>query len=78
MKKRILICLTSSMFILSICPAINNSSYDFSINTASSIDSTVLPKKDIIGYQYKKVNNIIYRRLYNFSANKPVGDWERI
>ena len=78
MKKRILICLTSSMFILSISPAINNSSYDFSINTASSIDSTVLPKKDIIGYQYKKVNNIIYRRLYNFSANKPLGDWERI
>ena len=66
------------MFILSICHAINNSSYDFSINTASSIDSTVLPKKDIIGYQYKKVNNIIYRRLYNFSANKPLGDWERI
>lgn len=78
MKKRILICLASSMFILSICPTIINASSDFSINTTSSINSTVLPKKDIVGYQYKKVNNIIYRRLYNFSANTPLSDWERI
>lgn len=78
MKKRILFCLTSSIFILSICPTITNASSDFSINSTSSINSTVSPRKDIIGYQYKKVNNIIYRRLYNFSANKPLSDWERI
>ena len=31
---------------------------------------------DKIGYQYKVIDNVLYRRLYNFTANKPVGDWE--
>ena len=34
------------------------------------------PRVDKIGYQYKVIDNVLYRRLYNFTANKPVGDWE--
>ena len=34
-------------------------------------------RKDVIGYQYKTVNGIRYRRLYNFTTKKPLGKWER-
>ena len=35
-------------------------------------------KKVKIGYQYKVVEGILYRRLYDFTNNKPLGNWERI
>ena len=38
----------------------------------------VIPKADIIDYQYKVVNNILYRRLYNYTLNKPVSNWIRV
>ncbi len=35
------------------------------------------PKADDIRYQYKSINGIHYRRLYNFTTHKPLSDWER-
>lgn len=35
-------------------------------------------RADDIRYQYKTVNGVNYRRLYNFTTRKPLSDWERI
>lgn len=38
--------------------------------------SDIEARVDDIGYQYKVIDNVLYRRLYNFTARKPLGDWE--
>lgn len=38
----------------------------------------ITPKADIIDWQYKVVNNILYKRLYNYTLNKPISDWIRV
>lgn len=30
----------------------------------------------IISWEYKSVNGVLYRRLFNFTTNEPVTDWE--
>ena len=44
------------------------------LTSLNSIDS----RKDSIGYQYKIINGVLYRRLYNFSSNKPLSNWEKV
>ena len=39
-------------------------------------NSVIEPRVDDIGYQYKVIDNVLYRRLYNFTARKPLSDWE--
>lgn len=45
---------------------------DDNINYESSIEI----RADKIDWQYKTVNGILYRRLYNYTTKKPVSDWE--
>lgn len=33
-------------------------------------------RQDEIGYQYRVFNNVLYQRLFNFTKNKPLSDWE--
>ena len=33
-------------------------------------------RADDIGYQFKVINNVLYRRLYNFSTGEALTDWE--
>lgn len=60
---------------------------DSSISTYTPTDiaqSTVLqseeyhavPFADIIGWRYKSVDGKMYRRLYNYSKQKWMGNWE--
>lgn len=32
------------------------------------------PRADEIGYQYRVINGIMYKRLYNFTQSKPLSD----
>ncbi|MTK08110.1 MAG: hypothetical protein F8N38_13630 [Hungatella sp.] len=34
------------------------------------------PLSDIIGWRYKSVDGQVYRRQYNYSKEKWIGDWE--
>ncbi|NNJ33331.1 hypothetical protein [Lacrimispora defluvii] len=34
------------------------------------------PLSDIIGWRYKSVDGHVYRRQYNYSKEKWIGDWE--
>lgn len=36
------------------------------------------PQHDIIKWVFKEENGGLYRRLYNFSVNNWVGDWEYV
>ena len=39
-------------------------------------ESSIEIRADKIDWQYKTVNGILYRRLYNYTTKKPVSDWE--
>lgn len=37
---------------------------------------SIQPRKDKIDWVYKSENGYLYRRLFNFSKNEWIGDWE--
>ncbi len=37
---------------------------------------TIHPRQDKIGWLYKSENGRMYRRLFNYSKNEWIGDWE--
>ncbi len=43
---------------------------------ATPSDETVDPAADVIGYRYKEENGKLYRRLYNYTTDSWIGDWE--
>ena len=47
------------------------------IESCSTV-SSVQPRSAIIEYRYKVVNGDLYRRLYNYTEQCWVGDWELI
>lgn len=40
--------------------------------------SQITPRTDIIVWHYKSFNGRLYRRLYNKTQNKWIGDWELV
>lgn len=49
--------------------------YAYSAPIDSSADY-VSPQADIIEWRYKVENGNLYRRLFNYTQNKWIGDWE--
>ena len=45
---------------------------------APSTEDTVSPNADAISYRYKEVDGKLYRRLFNYTTNEWVGDWEYV
>ena len=39
-------------------------------------DHLITPFSDIIGWRYKTVNGKVYRRQYNYSKEKWIGEWK--
>ena len=39
-------------------------------------EQSISPMADTIDWQYKFIDGVLYRRLYNFSTNTPLSDWE--
>lgn len=39
---------------------------------------TVAPCSDIIQYRYKEENGKLYRRLFNYTTNNWIGEWEYV
>ena len=44
--------------------------------TFASSESVVI-QSDAIGWRYKTVNCVLYKRLYNFSKKKWIGNWQK-
>lgn len=34
------------------------------------------PRADDIDWQYKLINGVLHKRLYNYTTNKPLSDWQ--
>lgn len=41
-----------------------------------SEEAAISPRKDLIVWCYKEINGQLYRRQYNQSKDKWIGDWE--
>lgn len=46
------------------------------ITTMEQADPIFVPDSDIIGWRYKTEGNSLYRRQYNYSKQKWIGEWE--
>lgn len=46
------------------------------IEITQSTQDISTPYSDIIDWRYKTENNKVYRRLYNYSKQKWIGEWE--
>lgn len=46
------------------------------IDTAS--EATDIHREGRIGYQYKVINGVLYKRLYDYVADKALSDWVRV
>lgn len=46
-----------------------------SVKTLMSEDTMVSPLSDIIEWRYKEQNGKLYKRLFNYTKEKWVGDW---
>lgn len=50
--------------------------YDVTDTTFDSSESVVIQSDDI-GWRYKTINGVLYKRLYNFTKKKWIGNWQR-
>ncbi|MCI5509469.1 MAG: hypothetical protein ACI4DX_04860 [Oliverpabstia sp.] len=53
-------------------------SYGLSTMSEQNIKSVSNMRVDLIDWEYKTINGILYRRLYNFTTNNPLSNWERV
>lgn len=53
-------------------------SYGLSTMSEQNIKSVSNMRVDHIDWEYKTINGILCRRLYNFTTNNPLSNWERV
>lgn len=56
--------------------AASSSSQNLSI--ANNLVSQITPRKNNTEWRYKTINGVMYKRLYNLSTRKWVGDWIKV
>lgn len=76
--KKILELLTSVLFLLTIVLTIMPQNVmASSINLNNEInDEYTVTRSDIIDWRYKTENGKLYKRLYNYSKEQWIGEWE--
>ncbi len=74
MRKKLLISCVMVMVSLNCMPIIAQAST--STVCMEKETSDIEPRVDKIGYQYKVIDNVLHRRLFNFSTGEPLSDWE--
>jgi hypothetical protein len=47
-----------------------------SVTNVQSTQLVVTPDSDITGWRYKSENSKVYRRQYNYTKQKWIGEWE--
>lgn len=51
--------------------------YSYEMETSEE-EPEINPRADIIGWRYKIINNYLYRRKYNYTKHKWIGNWEPV
>jgi len=78
MRKKIIVILISSFLVLSNSVLTIQAQAKSIIEISSCIDSQddyIEPKADKIGWRYKVQNGILYKRQYNYTRERWIGDW---
>lgn len=86
MKNKKIISMLVLLFTLCFVPLDIDAHADVSTDTppaienedGSSEDDGIAPCANDIRWMYKSVNGILYRRKYDFTLNKWIGNWERV
>ncbi|MHC5268843.1 hypothetical protein ACYSNO_06670 [Enterococcus sp. LJL98] len=73
MNKKILSFFLLTFFILSSTSIVNANTINFETNNFS--EENITPLADIIGWRYKTENGKLYKRQFNYSKDKWIGDW---
>lgn len=76
-KKFMSICITILISMNMTAAAFASASPDTG-SSQTAIIPGVQPRKADIRYQYKTINKVLHKRLYNFTTRKPVTSWEAV
>lgn len=41
-------------------------------------DNSYIPYADVIGWRFKKIDGVSYKRQYNYTKQKWLGEWEKV
>lgn len=79
MKKKLYLITTLTLLITLFAPTVVFANNTPSFTEHSSIISNeIIPRANDIGYQYKTVKGVLYKRLYNFTLRKPLSSWKKV
>ena len=74
-KKQLILILLFCQLIFMCTPLATSAAIIPSIT--NSLD-TIVPYVDEIDWQYKVINGVLHRRLYNYTTLTPLSDWEPV
>ena len=78
-KKKILVGISTLAVLVTMAGTCNMVTYaKENVMLSASGDEGIVPRSDIIEYRYKVINGDLYRRLYNYTQEYWIGEWELI
>lgn len=77
-NKLFFLLLSSTLWATAFCPVMAKTPYTQSSSQNNITLSEITPRADDIGWQYKTINGKLYRRLYNYTKNVWISDWELV
>jgi hypothetical protein len=79
LKRKLLMGVSTLAVLVSMAGTCNMVAYaSESFTVEASSDEGIVPHSDIIEYRYKLINGDLYRRLYNYTQEYWIGEWELI
>ena len=77
MKKKVLIIFTLFFYIISVPVGIQASNEEIIFDVEISNSETILRAANIV-WVHKRTNGVLYKRRYNKTSGKWIGDWIRV
>lgn len=82
MKKKLMIAVTMGVMVLGMTAGVAYgapaAAAGVETMAARGAGTEIRPMVDDIGWEYKVVDKKLYKRLYNYTTNKPLTDWEYV
>lgn len=79
MKKNIIaLVLSFIMMVGTGADIVQASNVHMTVQTLETEEYGKSARAEIVGWRYKTVNGVLYRRLFNYTHNEWVGNWEKV
>ncbi|MGN1166610.1 MAG: hypothetical protein ACI4S2_09335 [Lachnospiraceae bacterium] len=75
LKKIGILLFSLTLFCTVTCCTEVNASTDSNTIISNSSETSISPYTDNIGWRYKTVNGVLYKRKYNYTTKQWIGDW---